>query len=169
MEPRDLLTDAFGRVRELYDDLVADLDPDTLHHRPQGTGNSIAWLLWHLARVQDDHVAGLAGASDQQAWHDGWRERLGLPFDAGDIGFGHTSDQVDAVRIDDVGLLVGYHAEVHRRTLDYLRRVDADELDRIVDDRWDPPVTAGARLVSIEGDCLQHLGQAAYLKGLRTG
>ena len=59
-----------------------------------------------------------------------------------------------------------YHEAVHRLTLDVPRRVDADELDRIVDRRWDPPVTAGVRLVSLVGDCLQHLGQAAYVKGL---
>ena len=131
---------------------------------PTATGNSIAWLLWHTARVQDDHVSGLAG--HRQAWHDGWVEAFGLPFDVDDIGYGHTSEQVDAVRIEDLGPLVEYHEAVHQFTLDYLGRVDADELDRVVDRRWDPPVTAGVRLVSVVGDCLQHLGQAAYVKGL---
>ena len=93
-------------------------------------------------------------------------EAFTLPFDVDDIGYGHTSEQVDAVRIEDLGPLVEYHQAVHRLTLDYLGRVDADELDRVVDRRWDPPVTAGVRLVSVVGDCLQHLGQAAYVKGL---
>jgi hypothetical protein len=83
-----------------------------------------------------------------------------------DIGFGHTSAQVDAVRIEDPALLVGYHRDVARATSQYLARVDEAELGRVVDRRWDPPVTAGVRLVSIQGDCLQHLGQAAYVKGL---
>ena len=38
--------------------------------------------------------------------------------------------------------------------------------DRIVDERWDPPVTLGARLVSVVNDDTQHVGQAAYVKGL---
>ncbi len=42
---------------------------------------------------------------------------------------------------------------------------DAD-LDRIVDRRWDPPVMMGVRLVSIADDSLQHVGQAAYVRGL---
>jgi len=164
METSELLSDMFGRIRELYVDIAGDLTPDAAHHRPGGTGNSIAWLLWHTARVQDDHVAGLAG--NRQAWHDGWVEGFDLPFDVDDIGYGHTSEQVDAVRIEDLSPLVEYHEAVHQLTLDYLGRVDADELDRVVDRRWDPPVTAGVRLVSLAGDCLQHLGQAAYVRGL---
>jgi hypothetical protein len=166
METSELLTDSFGRIRELYVEIAGDLDPETAHRRPQGTGNPIAWLLWHTARVQDDHVSGLTGGT--QAWHDGWADRFGLPFEPDDIGFGHSSDDVEAVRIERLEDLVDYHAAVHRLTLQYVGRADPDELDRVVDRRWDPPVTAGARLVSIEGDCLQHLGQAAYVKGLSS-
>ncbi len=164
MDTSELLTDAFGRIRELYVDIAADLTPEAARQRPEGTGNSIVWLLWHTARVQDDHVAGLSGGT--QAWHDGWAERFGLPFDNNDIGYGHTSGEVDAVRIERLEDLADYHQSVHQLTLAYVGRVDHDELDRIVDRHWDPPVTAGARLVSIIGDCLQHLGQAAYVNGL---
>ena len=164
MDTSELLTDAFGRIHALYADIAADLPPEAAQQRPEGTGNSIVWLLWHTARVQDDHVAGLSGGT--QAWHDGWAERFALPFDRNDIGYGHSSDEVDAVRVERLEDLVDYHQSVHQLTLAYLERVDHDELDRIVDRHWDPPVTAGARLVSILGDCLQHLGQAAYVNGL---
>ncbi len=164
MDARDLLLDTFGRIREAYVDLADGLDPEQAHRRPGGTGNSITWLLWHTARVQDDHIAGLAGVT--QAWHDGWAERFGFPFEPGDIGYGHSSDEVDTVRVERLDELVDYHEAVHRLTLEYLDRTDADELDRIVDRNWDPPVTAGVRLVSLLGDCLMHLGQAGYVKGL---
>ena len=163
MDVRGLLTEGFGRITELYDDIAEGLDDETLHHRPDGTGNSIGWLLWHLARVQDDHIAHLAGAP--QVWEQ-WRERFGLPYDERDIGFGHTTEQVDALRITDPQLLVGYHHDVTLATARYLETVDEKELEGVVDTRWDPPVTAGVRLTSILGDCLQHLGQAAYVKGL---
>ena len=163
MDAHDLLVDQFGRIADLYADLAPDLTPEQLAERPGGTGNSLGWLLWHLARVQDDHVAGLSG--EAQVW-DGWASRFDLPLEHGDIGYGHSSEQVSSVRITDPSLLTGYHADVHTATLAYLDRVDGDELDRIVDRRWDPPVTAGVRLVSVVGDCLQHLGQAAYVKGL---
>jgi uncharacterized damage-inducible protein DinB len=163
VDVRGVLTEAFGRVTELYDEVADGLDADALAHRPDGAGNSIGWLLWHLARVQDDHVAALAGRP--QVWEQ-WQERLGLPNGTDDIGYGHTSEQVDAIRIADPGLLTGYHREVTLATARYLQTVDERELEREVDQRWDPPVTAGVRLVSIVSDCLQHLGQAAYVKGL---
>lgn len=163
MDAHDLLVDAFGRVEETYAAIVDGLDEELLHARLGGVGNPVGWLLWHLARVQDDHVAGIAGT--QQVWPD-WQQRFGLPQGTDDIGYGHTSDQVDSVRIIDAALLAGYHAAVHRATLACLDRLDDAGLDRVVDRRWDPPVTAGVRLVSVLEDCLQHLGQAAYLKGL---
>lgn len=163
MDVRGLLTDGFGRITELYGVVADGLDERTLHHRPDGTGNPIGWLLWHLARVQDDHIAHLAG--EPQVWEQ-WQERFGLPNGTDDIGYGHTGEQVDAVRISDPELLTGYHHEVTLATARYLETVDEVELEREVDQRWDPPVTAGMRLVSIQGDCLQHLGQAAYVKGL---
>ena len=67
---------------------------------------------------------------------------------------------------DDPSTLIGYHEAVHERTLSYLEAVDADELDRIIDYRWDPPVTVGVRLVSVINDGMQHVGQANYLRGL---
>jgi uncharacterized damage-inducible protein DinB len=163
MDPRDILTDHFERVHELYADVVDGLDVETAHRRPGGTGNSIAWLLWHAARVQDDHVAGLS--HEDQAWP-AFRDRFTLPLEEWDTGYGHTSEQVDAVRVEDVQLLVDYQDAVHALVGSYLARVDGAELDRVVDENWDPPVTAGVRLVSVLGDCLQHLGQAAYVKGL---
>lgn len=163
MDVRGVLTEGFGRITELYESVAEGLDADALAHRPDGTGNPIGWLLWHLARVQDDHVADLAGG--RQVW-ERFQERFDLPNGTDDIGYGHSSDQVDAVRIEDPALLVEYHHEVTLATARYLQTVDERELEREVDQRWDPPVTAGQRLVSIQVDCLQHLGQAAYVKGL---
>ena len=163
MSPAEFLTEQFERIHDLFDDVADGLSTDQAHRRPGSTGNPVAWLLWHAARIQDDHVAGLTG--EEQSWA-AWRSRFALPLDDWDHGYGHTSAQVDSVRIEDLSLLVGYQDAVHEQTLAYLRGVDDAELDRVVDTRWDPPVTAGVRLVSIVGDCLQHLGQAAYVKGL---
>jgi uncharacterized damage-inducible protein DinB len=160
---RSLLLDGFARIEDQVAAATDGLDPDDARWRPDADANPVGWLLWHLARVQDDHIADLAGTP--QVWEE-WQERLGLPNGADDIGYGHTSEQVDALRITDPELLVAYHHEVTLATARYLQTVDEAELEREVDQRWDPPVTAGQRLISIQGDCLQHLGQAAYVKGL---
>ncbi len=160
----DLLTDAFDRIREQVHAVVEGLRPDQLTYRVDGEANSIAWLVWHLTRVQDDHIADVAGGA--QAWiGDGWAERFALPLDAADTGYGHGSDEVAVVRADG-GLLTAYYDAVHARTVGFVASLSDDDLTRVVDRSWDPPVTLGARLVSVIGDDLQHVGQAAFVRGL---
>jgi uncharacterized damage-inducible protein DinB len=164
MTPAHLLIDAFDRIRQTGRAAVEDLDDDALAARPAPDANSVGWLVWHLARVQDDHVADVAGL--EQVWtRSGYADRFGLPFDTGDIGYGHTTDQVAAVRVG-AALLADYLDDVSDQTLAYLRTLTEADLDEVVDDRWDPPVTRGVRLVSVVSDDLQHAGQAAYVRGL---
>lgn len=161
---RELLTDAFGRISEWVAEISNGMSDDVAYYRPDPEANTISWLLWHLARVQDDHVAGVAGMP--QRWVEGgWCERFGLPFAPEVLGYGHTNAEVGQVRVGAADL-AGYHADVHTLTLRYLESVDAAELERIVDRNWDPPVTASVRLVSVLGDCLAHLGQADYVRGM---
>src|SRR3954467_15083846 len=157
----DLLIDAFGRVREAVQDAVAGLDEDQLAFRPDPDANSIAWLVWHLTRVQDDHVADVAGG--EQIWTvGGWVERFRLPFDVRAIGYGQSSGEVGEVRAT-AEMLTGYQDAVHAATVDYLRTLADADYDRVVDERWDPPVTLAVRLLSVVNDTLQHVGQAAYV------
>lgn len=161
---RAILRDNFERIRELVVSVTDGLTSDMSDYRPGPQANSIAWLIWHLSRVQDDHVSDAADV--EQAWTSrGWRERFGFPFPAADVGYGHDSAQVGQVHAD-AQLLADYHGDVHLATLEYVDELTTDELERIVDRRWDPPVTVSVRLVSVVGDCLQHLGQAAYVRGL---
>ncbi|MBF9069723.1 mycothiol transferase [Streptacidiphilus fuscans] len=161
----ELLTDAFGRVKEAVHEAVFGLDPEQLAFRADPRANSIAWLVWHLTRIQDDHVCDMADMP--QAWTElGWAKRFGLPFPVEAHGYGHTSQQVGAVRGLTAEQLLGYHDDVHNRTVAYLAGPGGQHLDRIVDTRWDPPVTAAVRLVSVIADDLQHAGQAALVRGL---
>jgi len=165
VDSSELLVDAFDRVRETVHAAVADLTDDQLTTRLDADANSIAWLVWHLTRVQDDHIAGVSDL-DQVWTEDGWEERFGLPFAPATIGYGQSSADVAAVRVP-ADLLLGYHDAVHAQTLAYLRGDLADDdLDRVVDERWDPPVTLAARLVSVVNDTVQHAGQAAFVRGI---
>lgn len=160
-----LLTDGFGRIREGVHATVSGLRAAGLEFRADAEANSIAWLVWHLTRVQDDHVADVADT--EQAWTaDGWAERFGLPFPKSATGYGHSAADVGAVRGIDAGMLTGYYDAVHDRTIAFLESLDATELDRVVDTSWDPPVTLGVRLISVLSDDLQHAGQAAFVRGI---
>jgi uncharacterized damage-inducible protein DinB len=163
MNTSDVLADGFERVRETTLEVIEGLSADDLAHRLDGRGNSIGWLVWHLTRVQDDHVSEVAG--EQQVWTSGgWSERFGLPFGKEATGYGQSADEVAAVRVE-ADLLRGYLEDVHDATQRFVATVTDDDLDRVVDSRWDPPVTLGVRLVSVIADDLQHAGQAAFIRG----
>ncbi|MGF7238849.1 MAG: mycothiol transferase [Frankia sp.] len=164
MDSADLLVDAFDRVRDVVAEVVEGLTPEQLSCRVDQGANSIAWLVWHLTRIQDDHVAEVAGI-EQQWTAGGWYERFGLPFNRRATGFGHRPDDVAAVRVESGALLTDYHDAVHDQTVRHLGSLVESGLDRVVDRSWDPPVTLGTRLISVVSDDMQHAGQAAYVRG----
>jgi uncharacterized damage-inducible protein DinB len=165
MNGADLLVDAFERIKGVVHQAAEGLSPDELAIRLDPGANSIGWLIWHLTRVQDDHIATVAGL-DQVWTSSGWADRFGLPFDDDAIGYGHSSYEVGLVAIESSSLLVDYYDATHEQTLRYLETVSAADLDRVVDERWDPPVTLAVRLVSIVSDDLQHVGQAHFVRGV---
>ncbi|MET3811865.1 DUF664 domain-containing protein [Arthrobacter sp. UYEF3] len=166
MKTAELLLDGFGRIRQAVAATLEEADAAALARRPVGNGNSIAWLLWHLSRVEDAQLASAAGL--EQTWiSQGFAARFDLPLAPRDTGYAHSTEQVDAVQAAPE-LLLAYYDAVHSQTVGFLTTLDDEDLDRIVDTRWDPPVTLGVRLVSTLADCLQHAGQAAYLRGLHT-
>jgi uncharacterized damage-inducible protein DinB len=168
MRSNDLLLYAYEEIQETLRAAVEGLRADELTRRIGPEANTIAWLAWHLVRVQDDHVADVAGS--EQVWTaDDWVPRFGLPFPAEATGYGFDAEQVAQVRVPSAELLLGYAAAVHERTAEFLRGLSDADLDRVVDTRWDPPVTLGVRLVSVLSDDLQHVGQAAFLRGLLAG
>jgi hypothetical protein len=161
----DILRDGFDRVHGLVPTVVDGLGVEELLWRPDPDANSIAWLVWHLTRVQDDHLAGVAGA-EQVYTSAGWHDRLGLPYDPAAIGYGQSSEEVGAFVLADPAYLTGYHEQVHATTSAVLDALDDAALERVVDASFDPPVTAAVRLVSVLNDTAQHVGQAAYVRGL---
>ncbi|HKT02606.1 MAG TPA: DinB family protein [Rugosimonospora sp.] len=165
MDVSEVLIEGFDRLPGLVRDAVGGLTPEQLRWAPAPGANSIGWLVWHLTRVQDDHVAEILARD--QVWAAGdWAARFGLPADPGNTGYGHAAGDIATVRPDSAQVLVDYYDAVAVRTREFLRGLAPADLDRVVDERWDPPVTLGVRLVSVLNDDDQHVGQAAYVRGL---
>jgi uncharacterized damage-inducible protein DinB len=165
MRSSEVLVDGYDRVRGVVHRVIGGLDTDQLTARLEGRANPIGWLVWHLTRVQDDHLAEVTGA--EQVWTaQGWAGRFGLPYPVGATGYGHGPEEVAAFAVSSGELLTGYYDTVHAQTVDYVSGLTDTDLDRVVDPSWDPPVTLGVRLVSVLADDLQHAGQAAYARGL---
>jgi hypothetical protein len=165
MDIASLLLELYGRIPPLAETAADGLDEGELCTAPEPDANPIGWLVWHVARVQDHHVAGLLGT--EQVWVGGdWARRCGLEPDPSNTGYGHSAEEVRAVRPEGPAVLLDYLGAVQARTTEMLEGLAADDLDRVIDRHWDPPVTLGVRLVSVADDNLQHLGQAAYVRGL---
>lgn len=164
MQTNDILLDGFRRIKGTVHTAAKGLSEEQLAYRPGDQANSIAWLLWHIARIQDDHVSALANSG--QVWTEqGWYSKFNLPFDATETGYGHTTEQVAAVRAN-AELLLGYFDAVHTATEQYVQGLGEKDYGKTIEESYDPPVTLATRLVSIISDSLQHAGQAAYVRGL---
>lgn len=165
MDVSDLLLELYGRIGPLAREAIEDLTADELIESPAPGINTIGWLVWHLARVQDHHVAEILDID--QVWVTGdWAARFGLDPDPSNTGYGHGPEEMVSVRPNGSQSLLDYLEAVESRTRSMLEGLTSSDLDRIVDRRWDPPVSLGVRLVSIADDSLQHVGQARYLRGL---
>ncbi len=165
MDAKALLEDAYGRLPELVTMAVDGLTPEQLRQRPRPGANTIAWLVWHLTRVQDSHVAELLDVEQIYLTGD-WASKFGLKASPSDTGYGYSPAQVAKVAPENWRVLVDYHQAVHARTMEYLGGLTDADLDRVVDESWDPPVTLGVRLVSVYDDDTQHVGQAAFVRGM---
>jgi hypothetical protein len=167
MNCADLITDAFGRIRETVTDTLYGLTPEQLTYRVDVDANPIAWLIWHLTRVQDDHVAAAFGVP--QVWSEGgWAARFGMPPSSMETGYGHNRVQVAAISEACAAseLLADYYEAVYAQTAKLVSGVTDADLDRVVDTSWRPPVTLGVRLISVINDASQHVGQAAFVRGI---
>ena len=165
MDTSSLLLELYGRIVPLARKSLEGVDSDRLIMPASPGTNTIAWLIWHLTRIQDHHIAELLG--EEQLWiTEDWAPQFGLSPDPSNTGYGHSAEEVQSVRPIRPEVLLDYLEAVDRRTRSMLEKLAAGDLDRVVDHRWNPPVTMGVRLISIADDSLQHAGQAAFLRGI---
>jgi hypothetical protein len=165
VDATELLDDALSRLPDLVHDRVVGLAGADLTWRPAPGANPIGWLVWHLTRVQDAQIAPLVGA--EQLWtRDGWADRFGLPDGANDHGYGWSTEQVAALEVPSAAVLLDHLAAVNARCRELVAALPPHDLDRVIDPSYDPPVTVGARLVSVVDDAAQHAGQIGYVRGL---
>ncbi len=165
MEWQALLIDGYGRVLEVLEEALGGMSPQELDRQPHPDCNSVGWLAWHLTRIQDDHISALMGK--EQLWTEGgWHARFSRPASAGDLGFGHSPEDVAAFKSPDARTFLEYHRAVLDRTRNYIRSLTAADLDRELDEPWyQPPPTVGVRLISVLADNRQ----AAYVRGFLQG
>ena len=165
----EILIDALSRSRERFDRVFDGVTVEQANTPPvpdiAPRTNSLTWLAWHTARELDIQVAPLAGV--EPIWvTGGHRERFALPLPDDTEDWHHTPEQAAQVVVDDLSVLTAYLDDAYAMAYGYMRSLAPERLDDIIDSSWDPPVTRGARLVSIIDDAAQHSGQAVHTRRL---
>jgi hypothetical protein len=169
MEAKDIVIDALERIRSILHRTLAGLTLDEIQRQPTPDSNSIAWLTWHLTRVQDNGISGLF--DQEQAWiSQGWHAQFAMAPDPDNEGQGHTAEQVAAFRAPSIQTLLDYHDSVSTRSKHFVAGLTPAGFNRELNEpQYQPRPTVGVRLVSILSDNLQHAGQVAYLRGVWQG
>src|SRR5699024_1481813 len=167
MDAIKVLQDLVARPSQALDNFWDDLDPSRLNNHPGGHPNSIAWLIWHTARETDAQIAPLA--DQEQVWTaDGFDARFGLTDvhrGTGEVGLGQSAEQARAVTVEATPegkrLLREYLDPVYAMATRWIATLNETELDRVIDDQFDPRVTLGIRVISVLDDVTQHIEQTA--------
>ncbi|MEQ4208883.1 DinB family protein [Actinopolymorpha sp. B9G3] len=161
-----LVRDLVHRTEREVLAVLDGLDASWLDIAAEPGTNSIGWLVWHLTRSYDRNVSELQ--NQQQLWQsEGWHARFGRAPDANDTGYRHSALQAAAFRSPGPNVLAGYHVAVVEMIDAYLDRAPDDDPDRLV---TSPTLTNTAsvhlRLIGVLVEALQHVGQAALLRGM---
>ncbi len=159
-----------GALQESLDDLRNALDGLTDAERrfqPAPHSNHIDFLVWHLARVEDDWVHRFAQRATTMWQQDGWYRKLGLPEK--ESGFRYTPEQAAALPSFDFGELMEYYAAVRSATLAYLSALKPEQLELCPQPERRPGMTIAQMWGHVIVEASQHTGQVAYLRGVQRG
>jgi hypothetical protein len=133
--------------RVLTDPAIRQLTAAQIRRRPHPGVNTIAWLLWHMARVEDVGVNRFI-ADRPQVLEDGWLAKLGIG--RRDVGTGMSDSEVDdlSARVD-LDALGGYWDAVTQRTPDVVASLRGSDLEVVV------PKERVERVARVEGAVAQ--------------
>ncbi|MFC2038257.1 DinB family protein [Chloroflexota bacterium] len=162
MESGEFISGLFTRISEVLETALDGLNEQEINMQPLPECNSIGWMAWHLTRVQDRFISMLSG--NEQVWLTGkWYEKFGRDANPGEVGFGHTPEDLAGFKAPNAKVLLDYHLATLEETRKYASTLTSEELDRDIEDSRAPKVAL--RLTAFISDNFQHAGQIAYLRG----
>jgi uncharacterized damage-inducible protein DinB len=138
---------------------------DQLHYVPQGGSHSIAWCLWHTARIEDVIINSRSRGAPL-IWDESWANRIGLPFEG--TGNGLSDDEAQQIRIKDIDAFRAYQESVWKQTEDFLNSLSDEDLPRAIP-RRDGGSETIAQAISLHliGHFNGHRGEINLLRGMQ--
>ncbi|MGH2600250.1 MAG: DinB family protein [Dehalococcoidia bacterium] len=152
------------RLHALLEKGVEDLRPEEWHATPYPASNSIAFVLWHYARTEDNIIRFLLQDRRPTVWMEGgYAEKLGLPPVA--QGTGMTLEEAQSLHIGDLDTFREYMTQVWQSTDDFLANPDESRFDEVITVR---PLGEMPRIRALGQVCLTHgFGHAGHVDLLR--
>jgi hypothetical protein len=170
MKWQQLLAEVYLKLSSEFENILDGLALEDLHRRPAPDANTIGWLLWHTTRSLDRTIGDVIRG--EQLWiKEGWYARFNREPDPNETGVGHSFREAGEFKVPDIQTLRDYHRAVISVTLEYLGSLSETELDKEFEASYSSGTTAPVhrRILGNINDCFQHVGQAAYVRGLLKG
>ena len=167
MEISEFILKSLEESKGDVDRAIKTLSPDELSFQPKPHSNSIVFLIWHLARVEDLWINKVLKGTQEIYETDGWYKRFGTA-DWKDNGIGFDIQKLTTWPAPKMELLQAYAAAVRAKTRDYLGTLKAGNLDETRELRWGSG-KVGSVLSHLITEVSEHSGQIGYIKGILKG
>jgi len=166
MEAKELILMSLEQSQGYLNKALDGLTQEEAAWRPNAECNSIAFILWHMTRVEDFFVNRVIQRENELYEAEGWREKLGTP--PKETGYQYAAEQLQTWPVPQLEVLRGYASSVIEKTLAFLKSVPPQKLSEVPHpDR--SPDSIGATLGHISTEIALHVGQIAYLRGVQRG
>ena len=128
--------------------------------------NTITWLVWHMARVEDGWINSSIGGGESVWDSGGWADRTGVTYD--NSGYGQTADEARSMPAVDVALLIDYFDAVREASFKVIDEMSEEDLSKSYS-RGGRSVTWSWILGHVLAEEAQHLGQIGFIRGMVRG
>jgi DinB superfamily len=162
----EFIRSGLKQMHTTYNDSVADLENEQLHWRANENGSSIAFVLWHYVRTEDNIIQFVLQRKPTVWMDGGWDKKFGLHPTA--QGTGMSLADAQNVRLEPKSDFEAYMRAVWDATDAYLAAADDDFLQQqtTVKPLGEMPIQN-----AIGNMCLTHgfthLGEIAHIRGLQ--
>ena len=166
MDVKEMFTYSLKESWTFLSEALEGLSQEEVNWAPAPHCNSIAFILWHVTRVEDVLIHPISQRIAGVYWTQGWQERLGIP--ATEIGYQYTEEQLQAWSAPKFEDLQEYAQAVHERTLAFVETLTPEKLLEVPRPDY-PNQTIGVILAHLATEIAQHVGQISYLRGVQRG
>lgn len=164
MDVKDFILHSFNESESALTKAVEGLTQEELIRQPQPGANHIAFILWHMVRVEDWFFHYMFQHVPQLWESERFYDKMNLPEDPRITGFGYTAEQVSSFPYVQLRDLMAYSKAVRAETIHYLHNLDSTKFDEIVKSRLFGEVSIGHLISHLLVELAQHIGQIAYIR-----